>query len=186
MCVPGCGLWPYPGYVTFRGMLVKSTAKTILVGALLGGCASSAFATPVALPADVAFTKASTVLVGLGAMPTFRDKELMVIKTDSVEVRLTPDHADCGKMFGIPYLKDKRTKTAAVYQIVIKPIDASNSDVSVKVILDGYMDVNEGAPFFIEKTRDRNKVLTCTSKGWLESQFMTLLQAPQSEPAQPG
>lgn len=68
---------------------------------------------------DVAFQ----VLVGLGAMPTFRDKELLVIKTDPVQVRLTPDQADCGRMFGIAYLKDKRTKTAATYQVVIKPID---------------------------------------------------------------
>ena len=139
---------------------------------------ATSFATVVALPADVAFQKASSVLVGLDAMPTFRDKELLVIKTDPVPVKLTPDQADCGRMFGIPYLKDKRTKTAATYQVVIKPIDSASSDVAVKITLDGYMDVNEGAPFFIEKTRDKNKVLTCSSKGWLESKFIEALQAP--------
>ena len=137
-----------------------------------------ALATTVAMPADAAFQKASHVLVGLDALPTFRDKDLLIIKSDPVQVRLTPDQADCGRMFGIPYLKDKRTKTAATYQVVIKAIDAASSDVTVKVSLDGYMDVNEGAPFFIEKTRDKNKVLTCSSKGYLESQFMELLQAP--------
>ncbi|QNH20353.1 hypothetical protein HEP73_01253 [Xanthomonas sp. GW] len=81
-------------------------------------------------------------------------------------------------MFGIPYLKDKRTKTAATYQVVIKPIDETSSDISVKITLDGYMDVNEGAPFFIEKTRDKNKVLTCSSKGWLEAQLIEHVQAP--------
>lgn len=48
--------------------------------------------------------------------------------------------------------------------------------MSVKVTLDGYMDVNEGAPFFMEKTRDKNKVLTCSSKGYLENNFMDLLK----------
>jgi hypothetical protein len=137
-----------------------------------------ALAAVVSMPADAAFQKASVVLVGMDAIPTFRDKELLVIKTDPVPVKLTPDQADCGKMFGIPYLKDKRTKTAATYQIVIKPIDDATSDVSVKVTIDGYMDVNEGAPFFVEKTRDRNKVLTCSSKGWLETRFLEALQAP--------
>ena len=137
-----------------------------------------ASAAVVPMDAQTVFQKASAVLVSMDAMPTFRDKELLVIKTDPVPVKLTPDQADCGKMFGIPYLKDKRTKTAATYQVVIKPMDATSSDVSVKVMLDGYMDVNEGAPFFIEKTRDKNKVLTCASKGWLEAQFLERLQAP--------
>jgi hypothetical protein len=152
--------------------------ESALVLAVCLSAASTASATTVAMPAETAFQKASLVLVGLDAMPTFRDKELLVIKTDPVPVRLTHDQADCGKMFGIPYLKDKRTKTAATYQIVIKPIDENHSEVSVKITLDGYMDVNEGAPFFIEKTRDKNKVLTCSSKGWLEAKFIELLNAP--------
>jgi hypothetical protein len=157
-----------------RTNLVTGFFAAILAASL----PTAANAVTVALPADAAFLKASQILVGLGAMPTFRDKELLVIKSDPVPVKLTPDQADCGRMFGIPYLKDKRTKTAATYQVIIKPIDPSSSDVSVKVTLDGYMDVNEGAPFFIEKTRDKNKVLTCSSKGWLESTFIDALQAP--------
>jgi hypothetical protein len=135
-------------------------------------------ATPVALSAEATFQKATAALISLDAIPTFRDKELLVLKTDPVQVRLTSEQADCGKMFGIPYLKDKRTKTAVTYQVVIKPVDAGNSDVSVKVTIDGYMDVNENAPFFVDKTRDTNKVLTCSSKGALESQLIKLIQAP--------
>jgi hypothetical protein len=149
----------------------------IFLSISLAAYAASALATTVALPADAAFQKASAVLVSLDAIPTFRDKELLVIKTDPVQVRLTSEQADCGKMFGIPYLKDKRTKTAVTYQVVIKPVDAVNSDVSIKVTIDGYMDVNENAPFFVDKTRDKNKVLTCTSKGWLESQLLEQIQA---------
>ena len=144
----------------------------------LTACSMSTLATPVALPADVAFQKAVAVLVSLDAIPTFRDKEILVLKTDPVQVRLTPEQADCGKMFGIPYLKDKRTNTAVTYQVVVKPVDAAHSDVSVKVTIEGYMDVNENAPFFIDKSRDKNKVLTCTSKGWLESQIVERIQTP--------
>lgn len=145
--------------------------------ALVAGIASTAEAAVVPLPADQAFQEASRLLVDIGALPTFRDRDLLVIKTDPMPVRLTPEQADCGKMFGIPYLKDKRTKTAATYQVVIRPIDEATSDVTVKVTLDGYMDVMEGAPFFIEKTRDKDKVLTCTSKGWLEAQLLEKLGA---------
>lgn len=152
--------------------------------ALLAAAAMPAvvWAVPVNMPADAAFQKASRLLVDLGAMPTFRDKDLLVIKSDTTPVSLTPDQADCGRMFGIPYLKDKRTKTAVAYQVLIKPIDANSSDVAVTATLTGYMDVNENAPFFIEKTRDTNKVLTCKSKGWLEAQFLERLQA-ESPPA---
>lgn len=145
----------------------------VLCVALFGfaGVASAVDAV-IPLPADVAFQKVSSVLVDMGALPTYRDKELLIIKTDPTQVSLTTDEADCGRMFGIPYLKDKRTKTAVTYQVVVRPIDANSSNVSVKASIDGYMDVNEGAPFFIEKTRDKNKVLTCTSKGVIESQFL--------------
>ena len=37
------------------------------------------------------------------------------------------------------------------------------------------MDVNEGAPFFIEKTRNKSKVLTCKSTGALEAEFLDRL-----------
>lgn len=153
------------------------TAMKRFLPALLLALPAQSFAEPVAMPAEAAFQQASALLVELDAMPTFRDKELLVIKSDPVPVKLTPDQADCGRMFGIPYLKDKRTKTAATYRVAIRAIDGANSDVSVSVTLDGYMDVNEGAPFFIEKTRDKNKVLTCSSKGWLESQFIERLKA---------
>jgi hypothetical protein len=88
---------------------------------------------------------------------------------------MTTEEADCGSMFGIPYLKDKRVKVAATYQVRVKKVDAGKSDVSVQITLDGYMDVNEGSPFFVEKTRDKDKVLTCKSKGVLEKKFIEAL-----------
>jgi len=50
-----------------------------------------AHAVEIEMSAETAFQKASKVLVDLGAIPTFRDKELMVIKADPVQVQLTPE-----------------------------------------------------------------------------------------------
>ena len=130
------------------------------------------------MSAEDAYSKTARILVDIGALPTFRDKELLIIKTDPMPVKLSPEQADCGKMFGIAYLRDKRTKTAATYQVSIKPIDAQKSDVTLKVKIDGYMDVTEGAAFFIDKTRDTTKVLNCSSSGYLESQFFEKLNTP--------
>lgn len=135
-------------------------------------------ANEVQMSAEDAYSKTARILVDIGALPTFRDKELLIIKTDPMPVKLSPEQADCGKMFGIAYLRDKRTKTAATYQVSIKPIDAQKSDVTLKVKIDGYMDVTEGAAFFIDKTRDTTKVLNCSSSGYLESQFFEKLNTP--------
>lgn len=134
------------------------------------------FSEEVPLPADDAYQKALNILVDMGAVPSFRDKELMLIKTDPLPTKMTTEEGDCGSMFGIPYLKDKRVKTALTYQVRIKKIDDKRSDVDVKITVDGYMDVNEGAPFFIEKTRETNKVLSCKSKGVFEQKFIDILK----------
>jgi len=150
--------------------------KSMLFGLiLLMSFSDMALAEEVQMPAEETFQKALVVLMDLGAVPSFKDKDLLMIKTDPLPIKITTDDADCGSMFGIPYLKDKRTKIAATYQVRIKKLDDNKSDVNVKVTLDGYMDVNEGAPFFIEKTRDKNKVLSCNSKGVLEKKFLDAL-----------
>lgn len=145
------------------------------VALVLALVAVLAKATEVNLPADAAFLKASRVLLDLGALPTFRDRELLIIKTDPLPLTQVSSEADCGTMFGIPYTKDKRTKVAATYQVTMKAVSNATSDVSLKITLDGYMDVNEGAPFFIDKTRDKNKILTCKSTGALEAKFFQML-----------
>src|SRR5690349_17010402 len=128
------------------------TRQTISVGALVlfAFWGPNTEATDVDLPPESAYQKASRALVGLGALPTFRDRELLIIKTDPLPLKDVSSQADCGTMFGIPYVKDKRTKVAAIYQVSIKPKADGKSDVSLTVTLDGYMDVNEGAPFFID------------------------------------
>lgn len=111
-------------------------------------------------------------LLDLGAVPVVRDKELLLIKTEPLPTKLTTEECDCGSMFGIPYMKDKRTKTAVTYQIRIKKIDEANSDIDIRTTIDGYMDVADSPMLFMmDKHRDSNKVLTCKSKGILEQKF---------------
>jgi hypothetical protein len=166
-----------PNYQPLRNRRLDQKRRLVLA-LLLAATPVAASAVEVAMAADAAFAKASRVLVNLGALPTFRDKELLVIKTDPAPLKDVPSQADCGTMFGIPYVKDKRTKVAATYQLSIKPVGDARSDVSLTVTLDGYMDVNEGAPFFVDKTRDKNKVLNCKSTGTLEGKFFELLSEP--------
>lgn len=153
----------------------ENNRRNFLVGVISAFAAGTSCAVEANLGAEAAFNKASRVLVEMGALPTFRDKELLIIKAGPHVLQNVALEADCGSMFGIPYVKDKRTKVAATYEVTIAALGESKSSVSVRVTLDGYMDVNEGAPFFIEKTRDKSKALSCASTGQLESRFFERL-----------
>jgi hypothetical protein len=151
---------------------MRFTFLPILLIISLAFAGSFSSAEEVNLPAEVAYQKALNYLLDIGAMPTFRDKELLLIKTDPLPLKLTTEEADCGSMFGIPYLKDKRVKTAVTFQVRVKALTDTSCDVTVNATLDGYMDITENAPFFIYKTRDTTKVLTCKSKGVLERRLI--------------
>lgn len=159
------------GVATKRGAGMELRAVWIIL-ALNSGVAQ---AQSVPLSAPEAFKKATMYLVGEGAVPSFRDAELLMLKTDPLPMRLTTAEADCGSMFGFAYLSDKRVKTAVTYVLSAKPVTESSSEISVRVTVDGYMAVNEGAPFFIEKTRDATKVLMCKSTGMLERKLIDAL-----------
>ena len=132
----------------------------------------SAYAQTIDLPAEDAYAAAIEQILDMDGIPSFRDAELLLIKTDPIPMKLNSAQVDCGSMFGIPYIKDKRTKTAVAYKIRIKKAEDNTSDIDVDITIDGYMDVNENAPFFVDKTRDKSKTLTCKSKGILEEDFV--------------
>ena len=112
-----------------------------------------------------------------GGLPEFRDKELGLIKTDAIPMKLDKETANCGRMFGIPYIIDKRTKTTVTYRVRFKTIDKDNTDVSVNVDIDGYFFKYETDwAFFLEKIRDATKVLGCKSTGELEKQFIASIR----------
>ena len=138
---------------------------------------SAAFSEIVEMSFDDLWDLSIEKILDLDGLPSFRDKELGIIKTDPMAMKLDSKTADCGRMFGIPYIKDKRTKTAVSYQIRLKKIDASQTKVTVKAKIDGYFFTNENTAFFMEKTRDASKVLGCKSTGEIEKQFIESLRS---------
>ncbi|MFW2036530.1 hypothetical protein ACG93L_13825, partial [Acinetobacter junii] len=66
-----------------------------------------------------------------------------------------PSYADCGKVMGIDYLKDKRTKTTVAQNIII-----DDNSLSIKSNIQGEYKV--GSTTF-------DVTLTCLSKGVIEN-----------------
>ena len=154
---------------------MRKLIVTALIAVAVVALSHHANSEEIPIAAEEAYQKAVNILVDMGAVPSFRDKELMLIRTDPNPTRLTSDECDCGTMFGIPYMKDKRVKTGVTYQVRFKKVDDKKSAVDLKITIDGYMDVNENAPFFIEKTKNNNRILMCKSTGALEKKFIEAL-----------
>ena len=72
--------------------------------------------------------------------------------------RLTVDDADCGKMFGISYLRDKRASTDVQYFI-----DVADRTITVRTAIDGLYRAGYG---------NADQTLTCTSRGVIEAQLL--------------
>lgn len=149
----------------------------ILRGALILSvvtiCASTTYAEVINTPANEAYEKALNYVLDAGGIPTTNNKELFLFKTDPMPTTLTTDEADCGSVFGIPYLKDKRTKTAITYQIRVKKVDENTSDINIIIAIDGYMDkYDTKTAFFVTDRSDARTLLTCKSKGVLEKRLI--------------
>lgn len=151
--------------------------KQLIIGMSVTCVSTLAQAEEVNLSMDDAWDAAVDVLLDLDAYPSTRDKDLSVIKTDAVGMQLDKSTADCGKMFGISYIRDKRTKTSVAYQLRFKKVSDDVTDIRVKAKIDGYFFTNETSwAVFLEKTRDASKVLQCKSTGELEKQFVQLVR----------
>ena len=131
------------------------------------------YAEKIDIPLEDAWDAAIEVLLDMDAYPTLRDTELRVIKTDPISMKLDKTTAHCGKMLGIHYIRDKRTKTSVSYSLRFKEVSPDVTDIRVKVKIDGYFFKNETSwAVWVEKTRDADKVLQCKSTGELEKQFV--------------
>jgi len=151
-------------------------AMRLVVAFLIASISPLALAERVELSLEDAWQAAIDVLLDMDAYPAVRDEEIGVMKADPVSMQLDKTTADCGKMFGFRYIDDKRTKTSVAYSLRFKEVSPTETDVRVKVAIDGYMFTNETSwAVWMEKTRDANKVLQCKSTGALEKQFIDLL-----------
>lgn len=80
-----------------------------------------------------------------------------IITTSPKTLRLTPEHADCGKTMGIDYLKDNRTNSKMFYNII-----AEDNKLTIKGIPSAEYRVGAA---------DQDMNLTCVSHGVLEQQL---------------
>lgn len=103
------------------------------------------------------------VLVAEGFQITSSDDSAGVISTAPKDLRLTPADADCGTTMGIDYLKDNRTTTRVAFGVI-----AEDSRLTIKANIEG--EYKPGAV-------DQNITLTCVSRGVLERDMTTRINA---------
>jgi hypothetical protein len=86
------------------------------------------------------------------------------IATAPLPMHVTVDMADCGKSFGIAYLRDKRATTEVQYFLDIK-----EGVVTARLAIDGIYTVGYGHP---------DKTLQCASRGMIEAAFLGKIGPP--------
>ncbi|WDE04649.1 hypothetical protein SG34_025515 [Thalassomonas viridans] len=89
------------------------------------------------------------------------DSEAGIISTSLKNKKLTPAEADCGKIMGLDYLKDNRSKTEMALNIIV-----TEQDITVKSSI--YVEYELG-----ESTQDI--ALTCVSRGVVENKLLKQL-----------
>jgi uncharacterized lipoprotein len=137
------------------------------LGLILAGCAYNAPVAPatlnnsavLALPVDAAWARTLQALSANGALVRTADRSQGLISTDKHAVRLTEQDADCGNIWGIPYLKDTRTTTDVAYAVYLQG-DGAATRITVNTRIDGT---------FNAMASERSKQLSCTSLGALEA-----------------
>lgn len=135
----------------------------------------NAIGTEIPLPAAEAYKKAELALRNMGMMPIYRDNDQMMIKTDRSLTKLTKVECDCGSRFGFPYIEDRNVKTIVAYQVQFNKIDDNSSNMDLIIVIDGFVDIYEGASPADEKTSKSGRRLNCKSTGVLEKKFEELL-----------
>lgn len=103
-------------------------------------------------------TAAKAVLASEGFKIVEDDNAGGELVTAPLGVHLTADQADCGKMFGISYLRDKRASTDVQYFVTVR-----DRAITVRTAIDGLYRAGYG---------NADKPLTCTSRGVIEAAFL--------------
>ncbi len=133
--------------------------------------AGSAYAEEINLPAREVYEKAMDHVLDFNGIPTTENEKRMLFKTDKIPMKLTKKEVDCGSMFGISYMSDKRMRTAAIYQVRVRAVNDVTSDIKIIVTIDGYLDTKKGAPFFMDKHRLKGKSWIVNQQAYLKRTF---------------
>ncbi len=89
------------------------------------------------------------------------DEPAGALATAALPTHVTAEAVDCGKMFGISYLRDKRASTEVQYFV-----EVSDGSVTVRTAVDGVYHVSPA------------QTLKCTSRGLLESALIAKSVTP--------
>jgi hypothetical protein len=151
------------------------SALCLAISVLCFGCAYNAPVKPsvlentagLSVSPDVAWQRAMRVLAAQGAMVKIADKAQGIITTDKATVRLNEVQADCGNIWGIPYLKDSRTMTEVAYSVYLLG-DGNRTSVTVNTKIEGR--------FKATATQQATTELSCFSLGILERDLITKIQ----------
>lgn len=106
---------------------------------------------------------ASSVLTAEGYAVRYSNPTSGELETNPRPTPLTTADADCGKMFGFSYLKDKRTETTTAVKVT-----AIDGRFTVAAVVEGVMRVGSGQP---------DKQLGCHSLGTTEATLATKILA---------
>lgn len=142
----------------------------VIAAVALYGCASSYQAPAVAQPKAVFQVEKSRAelmqlvkrsLVSAGYQITSADDSSGIIQTALKDRRLTPEDADCGKVMGLDYLKDKRTTTRVGFGVIV-----DDGRLEVRANIQGEYKVG---------STTNDITLACISRGGLEKEVFDLI-----------
>lgn len=150
----------------------------VVLPILLAGCAYNAPLQPasirnysvVAMPIETAWVRTFNALSNSGAMITSADRSQGLISTGKQTIRLTETEADCGNLWGIPYLKDSRTMTDVTYAVRLQD-EGPSTRITVNTRIEGT---------FNAVASEHTKRLSCFSLGALERQLIDQISQQHS------
>ncbi len=118
--------------------------------------------TTISKPAASVWDRALAVLTESGYPIVVAQKESGLITTGSQVVRLTDAQADCGNIWGLPYVKDRRTLTGVAYSLRI-----TDADGAARVVVNSTITGN-----FVSHAGATALRLDCRSLGQIEQDLL--------------
>ena len=120
-------------------------------------------------PTEQVLNAARAALTQAGFTVAPVDSADPVVFSDPKTLKMTSKQADCGKLYGLTYVGDKRTETT-----VLLSVSGENGSVRVRAAVNGILRVDTpkllgGGP--------ADKALTCTSTGALERELANKILA---------
>ena len=144
----------------------------ILITLVLTGCTHIATVKPapianaltLKMPYEKVYSRTMNVLASQGNSIIVANEQEGIIISAKTRVPLNESQADCGRIHGIPCLKDFRTTTNVSYSVLFHEENDNTTSITVNTVIDGQFD---------DKADGRTKQLACYSLGYLEKDLLS-------------